>query len=87
MLDYRTTAGAFAMFLLLGTAAGAQPSSGQQNLPSAAQQPAGCAPVQALVCAVLAGEKQSYWNECQARRAGALVLSAGECRNKPSYGY
>jgi len=82
MLDYRASVGAFVMFWLLGSAAGAQSSSSQ-----ATQQPAGCAPVQAPVCAVLAGDKQSYWNECQARRAGALILSAGECRNKPSSGY
>jgi len=82
MLDYRASVGAFVMFWVLGSAAGAQSSSSQ-----ATQQPTGYAPVQAPVCAVLAGDKQSYWNEDEARRAGALILSAGECRNKPSSGY
>ena len=81
MADYRTGAGALAIFLLLGTAAGAQ------NRPPGTQQPTGCAPVEAPVCAVLASKKQSCWNACLAQRAGALILNAGECRNKPSYGY
>lgn len=87
MLDYRTGAGAIIIFLLLGTAAGAQLLPYQQSFPAGTQQPTGCAAVQAPVCAVLAGEKQSYWNECQAQRAGALILNAGECRNRPSVGY
>jgi len=85
MLDYRTGVGASIIFLLLGAAAGAQPLSNPRNLPAGTQLPTGCAPVQAPVCVVLAGEKQSYWNECQARRAGALILSAGECRNSMGY--
>ena len=32
-----------------------------------------------IVCAVKAGEMQSYWNACDARRDGALVMSPGEC--------
>jgi hypothetical protein len=78
------SAGAFAIILLLGTTAGAQPSSIQQNLLSGAQRPTACAPVQAPVCGLLAGDKESYSNECEARRAGAMILGAGECRNKPS---
>jgi hypothetical protein len=55
---------------LLVSAAGAQPLSGQ--LPTI-DPPTTCALIAAPVCAVLAGEKQSCWNECQARRAGALI--------------
>ena len=85
MPDYRTGTGVFVIFLLLGTAAGAQPSYNPQDLRAGTQQPAACAAVQAPVCAVLAGERQSFWNECQAQRAGALILSAGECRSRPSH--
>ena len=45
-----------------------------------AQQPAGCAPVVAPVCALKDGNKQSYWNECLAARDGAQLLYPGECR-------
>lgn len=52
----------------------------------------GCAPQQlaansngaAPVCAVKAGQRQSYWNEAVARRDGALVLLAGECPAQPN---
>jgi hypothetical protein len=81
MSDYRTGAGAFAIFLLLGAAADAQ------NLPAGTQPPAGCAPVQAPVCGVLAGERQSYWNACLAQRAGAIILRPGECPNRTFIGY
>jgi hypothetical protein len=50
------------------------------------QQPASCAPVVAPVCAVKDGIKQSYWNECLARRDGALVVRTGECPNPRSPG-
>ena len=83
MFDYRIAAGAFVILLLFGTAARAQQWS---NFPPAAQQPAACA-VQAPVCAVLAGDRQSYWNECLAQRAGATVLRAGECPNRSFIGY
>jgi hypothetical protein len=52
----------------------------------------GCAPQQlaanvnegAPVCAVKAGQRQSYWNEEAARRDGALVVLAGECPAQPN---
>jgi hypothetical protein len=52
----------------------------------------GCAPQQlavnrsdqAPVCAVKAGNRQSYWNEAVARRDGAIVLLAGECPTPPN---
>jgi hypothetical protein len=52
----------------------------------------GCAPQQlaanlngpAPVCAVKAGQRQSYWNEAVARRDGAMVLLAGECPAQPN---
>jgi len=86
MLDYRTGAGALGIFLLLGTVAGAQQPSNSQNLRPATQPPTACA-VQAPVCAVLAGDRQSYWNECLAQRAGAIILRAGECPNRSFIGY
>jgi hypothetical protein len=49
------------------------------------QQPASCAPAVAPVCAVKNGMKQSYWNECLARRDGAFVVRTGECPNPRSY--
>ncbi len=81
MLDYRTGAGAFVMFLLFGAAAGAQ------NPPAGTPQATICPPVQAPVCAVLAGDRQSYWNECLAQRAGAIILRSGECPNRTFIGY
>ena len=53
----------------------------------------GCAPQQvavvpaagqAPVCAVRAGDRQSYWNEQAARRDGAFILLAGECPARPN---
>ena len=60
---------AFTLVLLIGNAAAAPP----------ARQPAACPEGQTIVCAVKAGEMQSYWNVCDAKRDGALVMSAGEC--------
>jgi hypothetical protein len=45
-----------------------------------AVDPAGQAPV----CAVKAGDRQSYWNERAARLDGALVVLAGECPARPN---
>jgi hypothetical protein len=39
---------------------------------------------QAPVCAVKAGDRQSYWNERVARLDGALVVLAGECPARPN---
>ena len=39
---------------------------------------------QTTVCAVRAGEKQTYWNEAAARSDGALVILAGECPSLPN---
>ena len=39
---------------------------------------------QALVCAVKAGQRQSYWNDGVAQRDGAMVLLAGECPAPPN---
>src|SRR6266478_10037362 len=61
-----------ALLLLPGAAARTQPQ----------QQPAACPPVQAPVCAVRAGAKQSYWKDCRARSDGALVLWTGECTDR-----
>jgi hypothetical protein len=53
----------------------------------------GCAPQQvavdpaagqAPVCAVRAGDRQSYWSEKAARRDGAFILLAGECPARPN---
>jgi hypothetical protein len=52
----------------------------------------GCAPQQlavnrngqAPVCAVKAGQRQSYWNEAVAGRDGAIILLAGECPASPN---
>ncbi len=73
----RTGFVAVALLLLTGAAARTQPQ----------QQPAACPPVQTPVCAVKAGTKQSYWNECQARNDGALVLWTGECPDRNFGGY
>ena len=61
-------------------------------LPLAALLLLGCAPQQlavkpngqAPVCAVKAGERQSYWNEAVAQHDGAMVLLAGECPAPPN---
>ena len=61
-------------------------------LPLAALLLLGCAPEQlavkpngqAPVCAVKAGERQSYWSDEGARRDGAMVLLAGECPTRPN---
>ncbi len=71
----RTAIAAVALLLLAAAATRAQP-----------QQPASCAPVVAPVCALKDGTKQSYWNECLARRDGALVLRIGECPTPRSPG-
>ena len=39
---------------------------------------------QAPVCAVKAGERQSYWTDEGARRDGAIVLLTGECPTRPN---
>ena len=39
---------------------------------------------QRVVCAVKAGDRQSYWNERTARLDGALVVLAGECPARPN---
>jgi hypothetical protein len=39
---------------------------------------------QALVCAVKAGQRQSYWTEGVAQRDGAMVLLVGECPAPPN---
>ena len=38
----------------------------------------------APVCAVKAGERQSYWNERTARLDGAVVMFPGECPTRPN---
>ena len=85
MLDYRTVAVALVISVLLHTVAGAQQSNPQN--PSPAIRPTVCPPVQVPVCAVLAGDRQSYWNECLAQRAGAIILRSGECPNRTFIGY
>ena len=60
--------------------------------PLAASLLLGCAPQQlavkpngqALVCAVKAGQRQSYWNDGVAQCDGAMVLLAGECPAPPN---
>jgi len=60
--------------------------------PLAASLLLGCVPQQlavnpngqAPVCAVKAGQRQSYWSEAEARRDGAMVLLAGECPASPN---
>jgi hypothetical protein len=47
----------------------------------AQQQPPGTG----IVCATKGGRQQSYWNEQDARRDGAIVLYPGECPS-PEYG-
>ncbi len=39
---------------------------------------------QAPVCAVKAGDRQSYWNERAARLDGAFVILTGECPARPN---
>ncbi len=60
---------AFALVAPIGGATAAFPT---QQLPA-------CPEGQTIVCAVKAGEMQSYWNVCDAKRDGALVMFAGEC--------
>ena len=67
-----------ALFLLIVVEACAPP-------PQANQEAAVCPAVKAPVCAVHRGEKQSYWNECEARRQGAILTTPGEC--PIPYGY
>jgi hypothetical protein len=50
----------------------------------ATQQVAAYPEGQAPVCAVKAGDRQSYWNERAARLDGALVVLAGECPARPN---
>jgi hypothetical protein len=50
----------------------------------AAQQVAVSPEGQAAVCAVKAGERQSYWDERTARLDGALVVLTGECPARPN---
>ena len=52
-----------------------------------AQQPAppDCT-VNAPVCGLKNGSRQTYWNACLAARDGAELLNAGECRGSRSYG-
>ncbi len=69
---YRVGTGGFALFMLLAAAACAPP-------PQANQETTVCPEVIAPVCALYLDTKQSYWNECKARRDGAIVESAGEC--------
>ena len=75
---YRVSTSCLALFLLLGAANCAPP-------PQANQETAVCPEVNAPVCAVHLGTKQSYWNECMAGRDGAILASAGEC--PIPYGY
>ena len=67
-----------ALFLLIVVGACAPP-------PQANQADAVCPAVKAPVCAVHRGEKQSYWNECEARRDRAILAIPGEC--PIPYGY
>jgi hypothetical protein len=60
---------AFALVALAGNASAAPPT----------QPPSVCQEGKTIVCAVKAGEMQSYWNICDAKRDGALVMFAGEC--------
>jgi hypothetical protein len=50
----------------------------------AAQQVAVSPAGEAPVCAVKAGERQSYWNERAAWLDGALVVLTGECPARPN---
>ena len=76
---YQVGIGSLALFLLLG-AVGCGPP------PQASQASAAvCPEVQAPVCAVHLGTKESYWNECKARRDGAIPVSPGECPIRHGY--
>jgi hypothetical protein len=66
----------FALVALAGNATAIPP----------AQPPSVCPEGQTIVCAVKAGEMQSYWNVCDAKRDGALVMFAGECPDTHSGG-
>ena len=61
---------AFALVALTDCATGAPPAQ---------RPPPVCPEGQTIVCAVKAGEMQSYWNVCDAKRDGAIVMFAGEC--------
>jgi hypothetical protein len=75
---YRAGRGCFVTLLLLGAAACAPP-------PQANQETTVCPEVIAPVCAVHLDTKESYWNECKARRDGAILAIPGEC--PIPYGY
>jgi hypothetical protein len=47
----------------------------------AQQQPPGAG----IVCATKGGDQRTYWNEEDARRNGAQVLYAGECRSNDNF--
>ena len=86
MRNCRTGAGALAVLLLVGSASVAEPSSNEAKPLQAMQQAVVCAPVTAIVCGAVGGQLQSYWNECLARRDGAIVVSTGECPDRSSGG-
>jgi hypothetical protein len=67
---------AFALAALAGGGTAAPPT----------QPLAVCAAGQAPVCAVRAGQRQSYWNACAARQDDAIVILAGECPCPPNSG-
>ena len=68
----RTAVAVLAVLLLVASPTRAQP-----------KQPENCARA-APVCAIKAGTKQSYWNECRAGRDGATVVLVGECPALPN---
>ena len=70
----RTSIAALAMLVLPLVAADAQ-----QPVPPE------CA-VNAPVCGLKNGSRQTYWNACLAARDNAELLNAGECRGSRSYG-
>jgi len=53
--------------------------------PQVTQRPEVCPPSTTIVCGVVAGQRQSYWNECLARRDGAIFITPGECAKRRSY--
>ena len=68
----RVGTGGFAFLMLLGAAA-CVPT------PPAKQQTAICPAVKMPVCAFHLDTKESYWNECEALRDGAILPTPGEC--------